>query len=115
MHRLPLGSSGQTVSAIGLGCVGMSQAYGAADEAQSMSTMQCALDQGIDFFDTADLYGVGHNEELIGRFLKADQVLAGADPAARAAYEDRAAHSEPGLEPEAAGEETVDLPQPADK
>jgi len=49
----------------------MSQAYGAADEAQSMSTMQCALDQGIDFFDTADLYGVGHNEELIGRFLKA--------------------------------------------
>jgi aryl-alcohol dehydrogenase-like predicted oxidoreductase len=70
MYRLPLGRSGQTVSALGLGCVGMSQAYGAADEAQSMATMQCALDQGIDFFDTADLYGVGHNEELIGRFLK---------------------------------------------
>ncbi len=70
MYRLPLGSSGRTVSAVGLGCVGMSQAYGAADEAQSMSTMQCALDHGIDFFDTSDLYGVGHNEELIGRFLK---------------------------------------------
>jgi aryl-alcohol dehydrogenase-like predicted oxidoreductase len=70
MHRLPLGRSGRTVSALGLGCVGMSQAYGAADETQSMETMRCALNQGIDFFDTADLYGVGHNEELIGRFLK---------------------------------------------
>jgi aryl-alcohol dehydrogenase-like predicted oxidoreductase len=48
----------------------MSQAYGAADENQSMATMQCALDAGIDFFDTADLYGIGHNEELIGSFLK---------------------------------------------
>ena len=70
MHRSPLGRTGQTVSSLGLGCVGMSRAYGAADEAQSMETMQCALDEGIDFFDTADLYGVGHNEELIGRFLK---------------------------------------------
>lgn len=70
MYRLPLGGSGQTVSALGLGCVGMSQAYGAVEEAQSMATMQCALDQGVDFFDTADLYGIGHNEELIGRFLK---------------------------------------------
>jgi aryl-alcohol dehydrogenase-like predicted oxidoreductase len=70
MHRVPLGQTGQTVSAFGLGCVGMSQAYGEADEAQSLLTMQAALDQGIDFFDTADLYGVGHNEELIGRFLK---------------------------------------------
>jgi aryl-alcohol dehydrogenase-like predicted oxidoreductase len=70
MYRLTLGRSGQTVSALGLGCVGMSQAYGPADESQSMETMQCALDQGIDLFDTSDLYGVGHNEELIGRFLK---------------------------------------------
>jgi len=70
MYRLTLGRSGQTVSAIGLGCVGMSQAYGPADESQSMETMQCALDQGIDLFDTSDLYGVGQNEELIGRFLK---------------------------------------------
>jgi aryl-alcohol dehydrogenase-like predicted oxidoreductase len=70
MYRLPLGCSGHMVSALGLGCVGMSDAYGAADEMQSMDTMQCALDQGIDFFDTADLYGVGHNEELIGRFLR---------------------------------------------
>ena len=70
MYRLTLGRSGQTVSALGLGCVGMSQAYGPADESQSMGTMQCALDQGIDLFDTSDLYGIGHNEELIGRFLK---------------------------------------------
>ena len=70
MYRLTLGRSGQSVSALGLGCVGMSQAYGPADESQSMETMQCALDQGIDLFDTSDLYGVGHNEELIGRFLK---------------------------------------------
>jgi len=70
MYRLTLGRSGQTVSALGLGCVGMSQAYGPADESQSMETMQCALDQGIGLFDTSDLYGVGHNEELIGRFLK---------------------------------------------
>lgn len=70
MYRLTLGRSGQTVSALGLGCVGMSQAYGPADESQSMETMQCALDQGIDLFDTSDLYGVGQNEELIGRFLK---------------------------------------------
>ena len=57
MYRLTLGRSGQTVSALGLGCVGMSQAYGPADESQSMETMQCALDQGIDLFDTSDLYG----------------------------------------------------------
>jgi aryl-alcohol dehydrogenase-like predicted oxidoreductase len=70
MYRLPLGSSGWTVSALGLGCVGMSRAYGDADEAQSMATMQAALDAGIDFFDTADLYGVGENEALIGRFIR---------------------------------------------
>jgi aryl-alcohol dehydrogenase-like predicted oxidoreductase len=48
----------------------MSHAYGAADEVQSMATMHVALERGIDFFDTADLYGLGHNEELIGRFLQ---------------------------------------------
>ena len=71
MYRLPLGRSGHTVSALGLGCVGMSRAYGLADDENSIATMHTALDCGIDFFDTADLYGVGHNEELIGRFLKA--------------------------------------------
>jgi aryl-alcohol dehydrogenase-like predicted oxidoreductase len=70
MYRLPLGQSGLEVSAIGLGCVGMSEAYGAADEAQSFATLHAALDAGIDFLDTADLYGVGHNEELLGRFIQ---------------------------------------------
>jgi aryl-alcohol dehydrogenase-like predicted oxidoreductase len=48
----------------------MSNAYGAADEKQSLATMHTALEQGIDFFDTADMYGRGHNEELIGRFIR---------------------------------------------
>lgn len=70
MHIRPLGSSDQTVSAIGLGCMGMSEFYGPGDDAQSLETMAAALDHGVDFFDTADMYGSGHNEELIGRFLK---------------------------------------------
>lgn len=70
MYRLPLGRTGRTVSALGLGCVSMSDYYGAADEAQSFAAMRAALDQGIDFFDTADLYGVGQNERLIGRFIR---------------------------------------------
>jgi aryl-alcohol dehydrogenase-like predicted oxidoreductase len=70
MHRLLLGRSGHTVSALGLGCVGMSSAYGPANDESSIATMRTAVECGIDFFDTADLYGQGHNEELIGRFLK---------------------------------------------
>jgi len=57
------------VSAIGLGCMGMSEFYGARDDAQSLRMLHQALDAGIDFFDTADMYGPYHNEELIGRFL----------------------------------------------
>jgi aryl-alcohol dehydrogenase-like predicted oxidoreductase len=59
-----------SVSALGLGCMGMSEFYGATDEAQSMDTLAAALDAGINFFDTADIYGPGHNEELLGRFAK---------------------------------------------
>ena len=70
MYHQQLGRTGHSVSALGLGCVGMSQAYGTADERQSMATMRAALDHGIDFFDTADLYGLGQNEELIGKFLR---------------------------------------------
>jgi aryl-alcohol dehydrogenase-like predicted oxidoreductase len=57
------------VSAIGLGCMGMSQAYGAGDDAESARTVARALDLGVNFIDTADVYGVGHNEELVGRAL----------------------------------------------
>jgi aryl-alcohol dehydrogenase-like predicted oxidoreductase len=70
MLRRPLGNTGATVSAIGLGCMGMSEFYGPGDDAQSLETLATALEQGIDFLDTADMYGLGHNEELLGRFLK---------------------------------------------
>lgn len=69
MLRRPLGKTGATVSAIGLGCMGMSEFYGPGNEQQSLETLATALDQGIDFLDTADMYGMGHNEELLGRFL----------------------------------------------
>jgi len=70
MLRRPLGKTGTTVSAIGLGCMGMSEFYGPGDDQQSLETLAIALQQGIDFVDTADMYGLGHNEELLGRFLK---------------------------------------------
>ena len=70
MERRPLGRTGHQVSALGLGCMGMSEFYGTRDDATSLQTLATALDQGIDFFDTADTYGFGHNEELVGRFLK---------------------------------------------
>ncbi|MCV6586789.1 MAG: aldo/keto reductase [Marinibacterium sp.] len=58
------------VSAIGLGCMGMSEFYGPRDDARALHVLHDALAQGIDFFDTADMYGPHHNETLIGRFLK---------------------------------------------
>ena len=58
------------VSAIGLGCMGMSQAYGKADPVESERTLHRALDIGVTFLDTANVYGLGHNEELVGRVLK---------------------------------------------
>ena len=57
------------VSALGLGCMGMSEFYGPRDDAQSLQTLHWAADHGVDFFDTADGYGPHHNEELIGQFL----------------------------------------------
>jgi aryl-alcohol dehydrogenase-like predicted oxidoreductase len=70
MRRRTLGRSGIEVSAIGLGCWGMSGAYGPADEAESFATLHHALDLGVNLIDTADSYGDdGHNESLIGRTL----------------------------------------------
>jgi aryl-alcohol dehydrogenase-like predicted oxidoreductase len=71
-HRL-LGTHGPTVSAIGLGCMGMSGMYGPADRTESIATIHAALDAGITLIDTGDFYGMGHNEMLIGEALKGVQ------------------------------------------
>jgi aryl-alcohol dehydrogenase-like predicted oxidoreductase len=65
-----LGRKGLQVSALGLGCMGMSEFYGATDDAESTATLHHALDMGMTFLDTADVYGNGRNEELIGRALR---------------------------------------------
>ncbi|HEY7385308.1 MAG TPA: aldo/keto reductase [Beijerinckiaceae bacterium] len=70
MKRIQLGQTGTSVAAIGLGCAGMSHIYGPADREQSLTTLRTALDNGIEMLDTADAYGEGHNEELIGAFLR---------------------------------------------
>jgi aryl-alcohol dehydrogenase-like predicted oxidoreductase len=72
-----LGSQGLEVSAIGLGCMGMSQSYGPADEAESIATLHRAIELGCTFFDTAENYGPFTNEELLGRAFKGrrDQVV----------------------------------------
>lgn len=70
MQTRKLGAQGPTVSAIGLGCMGMSQSYGPADEGESIATIHRALDLGLNFFDTAEVYGPFRNEELLGRALK---------------------------------------------
>jgi aryl-alcohol dehydrogenase-like predicted oxidoreductase len=64
-----LGRDGPEISAIGLGCMGMSEFYGRTDDDESIATIHHALDRGIDFLDTADMYGVGRNEELVGRAI----------------------------------------------
>jgi aryl-alcohol dehydrogenase-like predicted oxidoreductase len=77
LKRRRLGSQGLEVSAIGLGCMGMSQSYGPADEAESIATLHRAIELGCNFLDTAEVYGPYANEELLGRALKGrrDQVL----------------------------------------
>jgi len=70
MQQRTLGSQGLAVSAIGLGCMGMSDFYGGADEAGSIATIHRALDLGVTFLDTADMYGPFTNERLVGRAIK---------------------------------------------
>jgi aryl-alcohol dehydrogenase-like predicted oxidoreductase len=70
MKKRRLGSGGPEVSAIGLGCMGMSEFYGSTDEQESIATIHHSLDRGVTFLDTADMYGSGRNEELVGRAIR---------------------------------------------
>ncbi len=70
MHMRRIGRDGPQVSALGLGCMGMSEFYGPRDDAESIATIHHALDQGVDFLDTADMYGPHINEELVGRAIR---------------------------------------------
>jgi aryl-alcohol dehydrogenase-like predicted oxidoreductase len=77
MQTRTLGRSGPTVSALGLGCMGMSEFYGAGDDAESIATIHRALELGVTFLDTADVYGPHTNEQLVGRAIadRRDQVV----------------------------------------
>src|SRR5256884_2804473 len=69
MHNRRLGRGALTVTAIGLGCMSMSGVYGKSDDAVSIGVIHRALDLGVNFLDTSDMYGWGHNEELVGRAI----------------------------------------------
>jgi aryl-alcohol dehydrogenase-like predicted oxidoreductase len=77
MEKVKLGSQGAVVSRMGLGCMGMSEFYGERNDEESAATIRRALDLGVDFLDTADTYGIGDNEELIGKTIRGrrDQVF----------------------------------------
>jgi aryl-alcohol dehydrogenase-like predicted oxidoreductase len=79
MKKKKLGHSDLQISAIGFGCMGISHGYGTRDDAESMAALRAAFEGGVNFFDTADMYGAGHNEEIFGRVIagrRAELVIA---------------------------------------
>src|SRR5271157_6533820 len=70
MNRQSLGKNGPQVSVLGLGCMGMSDIYGPADETESIATIHAAIDAGINLLDTGDFYGMGHNEMLLRKAIE---------------------------------------------
>src|SRR4051794_24435856 len=70
MDRRTLGTQGLEASALGLGCMGMSEFYGTTDEGEAVATIHPAIELGIDFLDTADMYGSGANEKLVGKAIR---------------------------------------------
>src|SRR6185295_1501888 len=77
METRKLGNEGLEVSELGLGCMGMSEFYGATDEGEALATIQRAIELGVTFLDTADMYGWGANERLVGKAIadRRDQVV----------------------------------------
>src|SRR5436853_4671008 len=77
MRTRKLGNQGLAVSSLGLGCMGMSEFYGSTNESEAIATIHLALDRGINFLDTADMYGPFKNEVLVGRAIRdrRDQVV----------------------------------------
>jgi len=69
MQQRQLGRSGFEVSALGFGCMAMSDFYGPRDEREALATIHRAIERGVNFFDTANIYGLGRNEELVGRAI----------------------------------------------
>src|SRR5689334_17045750 len=69
METRPLGKTTQRIAALGLGCMGMSEFYGDTDVAEAIATLERSLDLGMNFWDTADMYGSGENERLLARVL----------------------------------------------